>query len=59
MSTVILGHIVGGDYKAGMFIESTNIPKIIFDAIYLFHMSLYFRISDFVFLHAYLVGQTG
>ena len=53
---VVLGHIVKGYMDAGLYTQHTALMHSIYNAIYAFHMPLFFTISGFLFHEAYIVG---
>lgn len=54
---VVLGHIVKGYMDAGLYTQHTALMHSIYNAIYAFHMPLFFTISGFLFREAYVVGD--
>lgn len=53
---VVLGHIVKGYMDADLYTQHTVLMHSIYNAIYAFHMPLFFTISGFLFHEAYIVG---
>lgn len=55
--TVVSGHIVSGYLEAASFEAQRDILISVFNAVYAFHMPLFFMISGFLFSLAYIDGE--
>ena len=51
---VVIGHVFDGYLHAGLFMENRDIMSGGYNIIYAFHMALFFMISGFVFVKAYI-----
>ncbi len=55
--TVVSGHIVSGYLEAASFEAQRDILISVFNAVYAFHMPLFFMISGFLFSLSYIDGE--
>ncbi len=51
---VVIGHVFDGYLHAGLFADNRDIMSSGYNIIYAFHMALFFMISGFVFVKAYI-----